>query len=307
MEVQKAVEAFLFHCKVEKNLNSKTIKAYQTDLKQFISHLNSIGIVSFENVGKSDIKSFLEQLSDFAPKTMKRKVATLKALFNYHEFEENIAMNPFRKLKICIKIPFQLPTVMSLSQIEKILFVTYHARNIAENKKDYSYREKIRDVAVIELLFATGVRVSELCNLTVDHINGKFSMITVDGKGSKQRVLPIPNQAVKKALNDYYQIFKPHINHYFFINRLNNRLSEQSVRHMVNKYSALANTSKHITPHAFRHTFATLLLEQDVDIRYIQNLLGHSSISTTQIYTHVNNKKEFEILVKKHPRNRVSL
>ena len=306
MEVEKALKEFLSHCKVEKNLNPKTIKAYQIDLKQFQNYLDKIKVRKLEDIGKVEIKSFLEQLSIHAPKTIKRKVATAKALFNYHEFEENIAVNPFRKIKISIKVPFQLPTVMTLQQIEKILSLAYQAKHDIESKDAYSYAEKLRDIAVLELLFATGVRVSELCNLTASNIDSNFSNITVNGKGSKERTLPIPNQGVKKALQDYYRRFSSNIDQYFFINRLNNRLSEQSVRHMVKRYSTLAKTPKHITPHIFRHSFATLLLEQDVDIRYIQNMLGHSSINTTQIYTHVNNKKKLEILIKKHPRNKVS-
>jgi integrase/recombinase XerD len=306
MNVPQAISDFLFHCKIEKNLNPKTIKAYRTDLNQFINFLENTDIVKIEQIGKTELKTYLMQLSDFAPKTRRRKVATVKALFNYHEFEENITQNPFRKLKVKIKLPFQLPTVMTLKQIEKILSMSYQEKEAIGKTDSYSYAEKLRDIAVLELLFATGIRVSELCYLKATDIDSSFSKITVNGKGNKERTLPIPNKSVKKALKDYHSRFALAIHQYFFINRLGKRLSEQSVRLMVKKYSNLAQTPLKITPHIFRHSFATLLLEQDVDIRYIQNLLGHSSINTTQIYTHVNNKKKFDILVKKHPRNKVS-
>lgn len=307
MNIQEAIYDFLLHCKIEKNLNPKTIKAYQTDLKQFTNFLTKNNVDTFEAVGKVELKAYLMELSTFAPKSRRRKVATAKALFNYHEYEENIIQNPFRKLKVKIKLPFQLPTVMTLKQIESILTLAYKEKEKISDVESYSYAEKLRDIAVLELLFATGIRVSELCNLKTEDIDRSFSRITVNGKGNKERILPIPNQGVKLALKEYLQRFTPAINQFFFINRLKNRLSEQSVRLMVKKYSNMANTPMHVTPHIFRHSFATLLLEQDVDIRYIQNLLGHSSINTTQIYTHVNNKKKFAILKKKHPRNKVAI
>jgi integrase/recombinase XerD len=307
MNIQEAINDFLLHCKIEKNLNPKTIKAYQIDLKQFTNFLTKYKINTFEKIGKVELKAYLMELSVFAPKTRRRKVATAKALFNYHEYEENIIQNPFRKLKVKIKLPFQLPTVMTLKQIGNMLTLVYKEKEKISDINSYSHAEKIRDVAVLELLFATGIRVSELCNLKTGDIDKSFSRITVNGKGDKERILPIPNQGVKLALKEYHLRFSPVANQYFFINRLKNRLSEQSVRHMVKKYSNMANTPMHVTPHIFRHSFATLLLEQDVDIRYIQNLLGHSSINTTQIYTHVNNKKKFAIVTKKHPRNKVAI
>jgi integrase/recombinase XerD len=307
MNIKEAINDFLLHCKIEKNLNKKSIKAYQTDLKQFITFLMKSKVNTFEEIGKVELKAYLMELSEFAPKTRRRKIATAKALFNYHEYEENIIQNPFRKLKVKIKLPFQLPTVMTLKQIGNILTLVYKEKEKISDVDSYSYAEKLRDIAVLELLFATGIRVSELCNLKTEDIDRSFSRITVNGKGNKERILPIPNQGVKLALKEYFHRFTPGVNQFFFINRLKNRLSEQSVRLMVKKYSNMARIPMHVTPHIFRHSFATLLLEQNVDIRYIQNLLGHSSINTTQIYTHVNNKKKFAIVTKRHPRNKVAI
>ena len=146
-------------------------------------------------------------------------------------------------------------------------------------------------------------------SLLYNDIGTDFSSIRVNGKGNKERTIQISNEEIKKALRNYYHLFSDVIEeeHYFFINRLGNRLSEQSVRLMIRNYKERCNLTKRITPHVFRHSFATLLLEQDVDIKYIQNLLGHSSIVTTQIYTHVSSEKQAEILQNKHPRNELVL
>lgn len=304
--MQEAIKNFLFHCEVEKKLNDKTLKAYQIDLRQFESFLLSERVWYLESIGKEEIRSYLHGLSGFAPKTIKRKTATAKAFFNYHEFEESIINNPFRKVKSSVKIPVQLPKVMTLDQVGSMLAIAYSDKENERSVHRYVYAEKIRDVAVLELLFATGIRVSELCCLRLENMASDYSTIMVEGKGNKERIIPIPNQEVKMALDAYYKEFKSVIGEYFFVNRLKKRLSTQSVRYMVRQYRKKANISMNVTPHVFRHSFATLLLEQDVDIRYIQSILGHSSISTTQIYTHVNSKKKSEILAQKHPRNMVS-
>ena len=149
------------------------------------------------------------------------------------------------------------------------------------------------------------MRISELCSLKPSDIDLESSNILIYGKGSKERILQIGNPEVLAALSLYRETFSTDIAvcGYFFVNRLRQKLSDQSVRFMINRYAKLAGLSQHITPHMFRHSFATLLLEQDVDIRYIQKMLGHSSISTTEIYTHVSNTKQKDILVHKHPRN----
>ncbi|MBI9054758.1 MAG: tyrosine-type recombinase/integrase [Bacteroidales bacterium] len=307
MKVQEAIEKFLIYCQKEKNLSMKTLKAYSIDLNQLELYLSVNNIRVIEDVEKDEIKGYLHKLSSFAPKTIKRKIATAKVFFNYHEFDETIQVNPFRKVRATIRIPAQLPKVMTLQQVEKILSTAYKAKDKVKQTETYTFAERLRDIAVLELLFATGIRVSELCNLKLQNIDTDFTIITVNGKGSKERNIPIPNEEVKNSLITYYYRFESVINEYFFVNRLKQKLSEQSVRHMVRKHSIKAQIPKHITPHIFRHTFATLLLEQDVDIRYIQNILGHSSINTTQIYTHVNNKKKCEILTQKHPRNGMNM
>lgn len=167
----------------------------------------------------------------------------------------------------------------------------------------------LRDIAILEMLFATGARVSEMCSLTPDDIDLEYHSVRIFGKGSRERIVQIENTDVLEILREYSSTFSSDITFsgYFFVNRLHRRLSEQSVREIINKYALLCREDIHITPHMFRHSFATLLLEEDVDIRYIQRLLGHSSITTTQIYTHVAMSKQREILSAKHPRNKIDI
>jgi integrase/recombinase XerD len=300
--MKKAISLFLFHCKVEKKLSSKTLKAYEIDLLQFDEFLKKEDITSID---KDDLKLYLELLSKYASRTMKRKVATLKTFFSFLEFEEFIENNPFHKVRIKIKLEKLLPKVLSLTEINSILAHAYLEKEDTPMKNTYQYKEVIRNIAVLELLLATGIRVSELCSLTLENIGKDFETIRILGKGNKERNVPITNKATQAALRSNYQSFQKIIDtsSYFFINRFGNPLSPQSVRLLVKKYAVKAQIQRTITPHVFRHSFATLLLEEDVDIRYIQHFLGHSSINVTQMYAHVNERKKTELLAVKNPRN----
>ena len=171
------------------------------------------------------------------------------------------------------------------------------------DKSTFRYNLLVRDIVTIEILFSTGIRVSELSNLKKNEINIKQGIIKIFGKGSKERIIQICDKEVLLLLKEYCILFKIKDNEtkYFLLNRLNNNFSEQSIRAMIHKYEEKLGL-KNITPHMFRHSFATLLLEEGVDVRYIQNMLGHSSISTTQIYTKVNTKHQRKLLNTKHPR-----
>jgi len=306
----KANENFIFHCRFEKGLRPKTIQAYTSDINQFTDFLSNKNYSKkLTTIDKVILKEFLQLISNKKPKTIKRKIATLKALFNFLEFEDEIKVNPFRKMRIQIKESRKLPSVLTISDVLKIFKIMYRTKAGISSQESYSFKEVTRDIAVLELLFATGIRVSELCNLKVKNIGHNFSSIMVKGKGDKERIIQICNKETILALKEYMKNFKVIIEQtgYFFINRLNKPISDQSVRFMIRKYSSLAGIKKKVTPHTFRHTFATLLLEEGVDLIYIQHLLGHSSIITTQIYTHVNQVKQKQILRTKHPRKKFNL
>ena len=305
METLKtSIEDFLCHCQFEKNLSPKTIKAYKTDLKQLLEFVQNNGYSEIiQKLDKEILKTYLKQLSNFKPKTIKRKVATIKAFLNEMELEEVIVVNPFRKMRVQIKEPATLPTVMNSSEVEKLISAVWDDRSLYQSDS-FQYSQVMRDIAVIELLFATGMRVSELCNLGISDIDFATYTIRINGKGNKERLTQVCNSEAILALTRYHSLFKEKImdNGYLFLNRIDKRFSEQSVRHLIKKYVGKTGLKKNITPHTFRHSFATLLLEEDVDIKYIQHLLGHSSIMTTQIYTHVNMQQTTKLLNLKHPR-----
>lgn len=294
------ITEYIEYCEYRKRLDSKTLKSYRSDLKQYA--LFCAG--QTEYTSRITVDQFITELhKQYKPKTVKRKIASLKAFFHYMEYRELLSENPFAKLDIRFREAKLLPKTIPFHSIQTFLTTLYAQKELAES--EYQLRCCIRDIAVIELLFATGVRISELCSLKPSDIDLTSNTVLIYGKGAKERILHLGNPEVIAALNLYQETFKNSIEAcgYFFVNRLQHKLSDQSVRFMINRYAALAGISQHITPHMFRHSFATLLLEQDVDIRYIQKMLGHSSISTTEIYTHVSNTKQKDILVHKHPRN----
>ena len=294
------ITEYLEYCKYRKRLNQKTLKAYRIDLTQYNNYLNETSMFH----SKTNLDKYITYLhTQFKPKTVKRKIASLKALFHYLEYTEVLIENPFSKLDIRFREAKLLPKTIPFHSIRTFLLTLYEQKEKAESA--YQTRCCIRNIAVIELLFATGIRISELCALKPADIDFENNSILIYGKGSKERVLQIGNPEVLSALLLYQATFKEDIDicGYFFVNRLQQKLSEQSVRYMIERHAKLAGIEQHLTPHMFRHSFATLLLEQDVDIRYIQRMLGHSSISTTEIYTHVSNVKQKDILFNKHPRN----
>ena len=304
MNFHELVEKYLVCCELQKGLDAKTIKAYKVDLRQYMEFCCNDNCIE-----KAIICDYVEHMhSQYKPKTIKRKIASLKAFFEYLSCEEIIEQNPFNKIRTKQKEPIILPKTIPQRVLTKILNMAYN--EIENNKTDYAYKSAVRDVAVLELLFATGLRVSELCNLKAIDVNltDNYSVKTF-GKGGKERVIQLCTFDVVSILKKYKKLFKNEIENtgFFFVNKLSHRLSEQSVRFMINKYANKVSGNIHITPHMFRHTFATMLLEADVDIRYIQHILGHSSITTTEIYTHVSSAKQRQILKRKHPRQKLSV
>lgn len=298
------IAEYLEYCVYRKRLDAKTVKAYKIDLQQYSAFSSDL----CECLSKNAVDHFITSLHrQYKPKTVKRKIASLKAFFHYMEYKELLEKNPFTKLDIRFREAKLLPKTIPFHSIQKFLSTLYEQK--AQAKSKYQLNCCIRDIAVIELLFATGMRISELCSLKASDIDLESNNILIYGKGAKERIIQIGNPEVISSLILYQETFREDIAFcgYFFVNKLKHKLSDQSVRFMINKYAKIAGIEQHITPHMFRHSFATLLLEQDVDIRYIQKMLGHSSISTTEIYTHVSNTKQKDILINKHPRNLIKI
>lgn len=290
-------DKYLVACKTMKGLSDLTLKAYRIDLKQFCNFMN--GRDCFD---KNEINSYINKLhSLYKPKSAKRKIACIKAFYRYMEMEDIIDFNPFHKIIIKYKEPIKLPRTIPLNCIKNMLAYAYEQYSVAMTQ--YQKEVTLRNILVLELLFLTGMRVSEVSNLQISAVNFGDNTIRIFGKGSKERIMCISDN-LSKAISNYLTVLS-HKTDYLLVNRLGNRLSEQSIRYMVNDYANAVGAPLHITPHMFRHTFATELHNEDVDIRYIQQFLGHSSIATTQIYTHISTSKTREILASKHPRNRM--
>lgn len=299
------IEHYLIFCKSQKCLDEKTIKAYKIDLTQFSLVIDSKDVNHISIEVLEEFISFLH--TSYKPKTAKRKIASIKAFFHYLEYKDIILINPFNKMQIKFREPVILPKTIPLYIIEKLLKTLYHQHTIA--KTSVQKRKTLRDIAVIELLFSTGIRISELCSLRASDVNLIDNTLLIYGKGNKERRIQICNDDVLKALSNYQNCYYEWIckSNYFFVTQAAQPISDQSVRRMIRKYSALSGIDMCITPHMFRHTFATSLLETDVDIRYIQEMLGHSSINITEIYTHVTTSKQKDILQNKHPRKNLKV
>lgn len=301
---QDQLPLYLHYCLNQKELDFKTVKAYRIDLTQFFQYLSEHGM----EMDKDGIHQYLFHIHGrYKQRTVKRKIASLKAFIGYLEYEEIIDDNPFRKINTRFKEEVILPRTIPRDVVELLLRKMYE-----EKEREMSGHERkflTRDIAVVEFLFATGLRVSELSALKRADIDLHEGIFLIKGKGSKERYMQIENPEVKKAIDEYYSCFRSEIEQqeFFFLNKWGQRMSEQAVRLMLRKHVKRAGIQARLTPHMFRHAFATLLLEEDVDIRYIQKMLGHSSIVTTQIYTYVATEKQKEILRLKHPRNKMQI
>lgn len=299
-DLQRHITDYLEYCRMQKRLDEKTLRAYRIDLMQFLIYFQQTGM---SEVTPKMLESYIAELHQkYKPKTVKRKIASLKALFHYFEYREIIERNPFSKIQVKFREPVLLPKTIPLHTVEAFLCTIY--KQLSDAKTVYQKRNALRDAAVIELLFATGIRISELCALSAENVNLYDRTVLIYGKGSKERKVQIGNDDVANILEAYKNNFQMEIQRcgHFFANQNGREISDQSVRRMINRYTSLAAIDLHITPHMFRHTFATSLLEADVDIRYIQEILGHSSINITEIYTHVAMSKQKDILTTKHPR-----
>lgn len=299
------IDDYLKYCKEQRCLDEKTVRAYRTDLTQFITQMS---INYIHELDAQKLETYIATLHmRYKPRSARRKIASSKAFLRYLERKDMISENPFHKVDVSFRSPIYLPKTIPLLVIEAILKTVY--RESKSGLTPYRRRNAIRDTAIIEMLFATGIRISELCNLTPSSVDLTNGIVLIFGKGSKERILYIGNNDTLHALSVYAAEYSNEIEscNHFFVNQSGKPLSDQSARRLICRYARLASVSQHITPHMFRHTFASALLDQGVDIRYIQEMLGHSSIHTTEIYTHISLSKQQSILQRKHPRNSFSI
>ena len=282
----------------EKQLSPDTIKAYRIDLRQFVDFTEDAW------ADKDTLNQYIKYLNQhFAPRSVKRKLASVRAFYHEMEISGEIKENPFDKLHIRIHSPQQLPRIIPEQIVQALLQSAYDAYAQGD-------REVLRDILVLELLFSTGLRVSELCALSQDTflLSDSGLRLLVKGKVRKELIIQIATAELLQLVRTYCDAFSKEIQEQgaILFNRRGRPLSPQPVRRIINKYLNRIGASNHVTPHMFRHTFATSLLEAGMDIRYIQSLLGHSSISTTQIYTHVTAQQQTLLLAEKHPRGKMT-
>ena len=286
----KLISTYLDYCKTHKRLSSHTIRAYKNDIMQFY------------NSDYDNVESYIEQLtrSNIKTNTLRRKIACMKVFYNYLKYQNIIEENPFNQLRFQFRTEKVLPKTIPYD-ILKSIFI-YLEQKVIVSKTDYQKQHAERNLLIISLLLSTGIRISELCHIHLKDINLSNKTLHIIGKGKKERILFLGDQITFSLLETYINNYCFQPSDYLFSGKYSfNPLSEQSVRLILNTLVKQHNLTTPITPHMFRHSFATMLLDSDVDIRYIQQILGHSSISVTQIYTHVSQSKQKEILTLCNP------
>ena len=270
------IKAYIDYLMYERRLSKNTIIAYKKDLNIIISTLKK----DLNQLNKDDINNFLKNM-DASSRTKAHYLTVLNSYYNYLIFTGLLSMNPCDMIK-SPKIEKKLPVYLTIEEIDKLF-------NIRLNKP-IDYRNK----AMLELLFATGTRISELTSLTLSQINFEESIIKVMGKGKKERIIPIANNALnylKVYIYNYREYLIKNNNDYVFLNKNGEKISRQGFFKILKKMAQDSGINKNISPHVLRHSFATYLLNNGVDLRVIQELLGHENLETTEIYSHLTSQK----------------
>ena len=291
------IEKFINFMNIERAVAKNTIVAYKSDLIQLSRFLINKGMKSWKGVSVNDIKNFSIEMSkkSYSNSTKARKIATAKSFFDFLFQEGDISEDPSSKIKLP-KIGRKLPNTLNYEEIDSLI-------SAAES----TTKNGIRDAAMVELMYATGIRISELISLNTEDIKIEHGYIRCFGKGAKERLIPIHQQA-KNKLYRYLVYCRPDlakdkINTAVFLNYKGDRISRQTFWVLLRKLVKKAEITKNITPHTIRHSFATHLLEGGAPLRHVQDLLGHSDISTTQIYTHLSNEYTKNEYMQAHPRS----
>lgn len=290
MDIEKEIYDYMNYLIIERQLSNNTIDAYKRDLYSFFNYVNK----GFKSVSKNDVINYITSLN-MNPKSINRHIVTLKNYFNFLEKNSMIDVNPMEDIQ-GLKTKKSIPRVLSEEDIDKLLDI--NPTNAIE------YRNK----TMLELMYSSGLRVSELLNLNVNDIDFDLNIVRIFGKGSKERIMPI-NEIATSYLYEYINVYrktllKNKVNDILFLNTRGDSLSRQGFFKILKEIAREKGINKEISPHTLRHSFATHLLNHGADLRSIQTMLGHENIETTQIYTHVSNnmvKEEYDIA---HPRSK---
>lgn len=286
--MQEHINRFIRYLEVERGVSAHTVRAYRKDLEEFSAYADA----KPETMDLIDIRSFIAgQINKGLSKiTVSRRLSSIRSFFKYLHREGYITANP-AKLVSNPKIPKMLPRYLSVDDVFSLI----------ESPEGIGFAP-VRDSAILELLYSSGLRVSELSGLNVDDLNIRESLVKIKGKGKKERIVPVGSKAVG-AIKSYLveRMLRRSRDKALFLNRMGTRLTDRGVRRIVVKYARASSMTGHVGPHVLRHSFASHLLQGGADLRVIQELLGHASLSTTQKYTHLDITHLMDIYDKAHP------
>jgi len=293
--MQEVVDRFVHYLQAEKNASPYTIRNYTTDLRDFFRFLSGKNIVSLEHADKYLIRGYLSFLmkEGIEKSSIARKMSAIRSFYKYLIREEMIQANPVATIS-SPKLDRRLPSFLTIEEVERLL-----------NTPDLSTPQGQRDRTILELLYASGLRVSELVALNLGWINQETREIRVIGKGSKERMV-LMGQPALNALQNYLnngrrELLGQKVNEAVFINRSGRRIPARRVQKIIDACAQKAGFEKRVYPHLLRHTFATHMLDGEADLRVVQELLGHASLSTTQVYTHVSKAQAKKVYLAAHP------
>lgn len=288
------IDKFLDYLKYERNYSNNTIIAYENNIRDFLSYCKIKNVKNMNEVNYQFIRGYISYLykQKYQAKSITRILSALRSFFKYLKREEKISTNPL-DLITSPKVEKKLPKYLTINDVEKIL-----------NAPDMSNKIGIRDAFILELLYVTGIRVSELTNIKLNDISIVEKKIKIMGKGSKERIVYYGTRC-QELLNKYLHIrndFLKQANDYLILSNTGKQISAREIRNIINRLKVKAGIDINISPHTFRHTFATHMLNEGADLRSVQELLGHENLSTTTIYTHLTNEKLRRTYLSTHPR-----
>jgi len=321
MKLKEAVEEFLSYIKAERRLSEKTYISYSSDLQIFKEWMG--GEKDIKNITEDKLMGYFTEIYEsdkYQDSTIKRRIAAVRAFYKFLEMRNIIESSPMNKIAKGFRVKRKLPKTLSKQEVGKLLVAPLIERKMLEReleirklsnqaikRTEQAIEDTIRDKAILELLFSAGLRLSELINLETDNINTDERTISIKGKGNKERELYINSDDVIIAIKEYMNIReKKNIKtKKFFVNRNGNELHANAVQKMFKQYRVKAGIKKDITPHSLRHTLAVMLLEAGADLKSVQDILGHNTIATTQIYTLISPDSKKKVMMKYNPRKKL--
>jgi integrase/recombinase XerD len=292
MNVQQAIAQFLEHGQTVRNLSDRTLRAYQSDLSQFHLHMTDTATV---DITADDLESYLDKMTGgtYRDTSIRRKVAALKVFFRYLEEQGIVSESPARKLKIKKPVENRVPTVLSQREVKALLAAPKEQVAELATSRDQSagsrnrYFCAVRDNVILELLFSTGIRIGELVALNVADVDLDRRSIHITGRATRGRLVTLASEDVIEPMRAYIELRGERTlsTPALFVGRSGTRLTIYSIENIFKKHVRLAEIKRHVTPHSLRHTMAAMLVSSGADIREVQEILGHASILSTQVYT----------------------